>query len=406
MKTRNLLAATLLASAAWILTGLSGTAHAATKTWNGSGCTPGNGGCLWSNAANWDGGIVPITGDDVVMPALTTPVGATGSTIDIPNLALNSLQISGYATSANGTMFLEASDPSGLTINGNVTFTPGPSAPSGTYNALLLSLGGKVQLGGDSVFTNTRPASTSGSSFDLGGHTLTITAPGYTAQTFSLAGPISGSGTLTINLPEKTALFMNPANTYSGTTNIDTVDYVTTLLETGSNDAKMFGSSTINIGAKARVLFRGNGAVTIDNPIFITPPATSGTFLANQIDFWANTANVSYTVPKITLLGNARLGVNDSSHSVTVNLAGINANGHCVQYGDDNNKAANFTSGPASCSVAVAGQEKNAPKTPNTGIRLITSNPIFVAIATLVSSAAFVYLARRTSYSIYRRRSR
>ena len=60
---------------------------AATKTWS---ATPVSG--AWSNPANWDGGVAPVNGDDLVFPANSTIKATTN---DLNNLAVNSITFNG-----------------------------------------------------------------------------------------------------------------------------------------------------------------------------------------------------------------------------------------------------------------------------------------------------------------------
>src|SRR5579871_6537999 len=60
---------------------------AATRTWQGGG-----GNSLWSNGANWVGGIAPMPGDAVVFPS--TAVDFTPDA-DIPNLGLTQMGLDG-----------------------------------------------------------------------------------------------------------------------------------------------------------------------------------------------------------------------------------------------------------------------------------------------------------------------
>lgn len=236
----------------------------------------------------------------------------------------------------------------------------------------------------------------SGNSITLGGHVLTLTATSlYVGTTYSFDAKITGNGTFTVELPTTLALFLSNTNDYSGTTNLNTLDYATVL----GGLITAFGTSSINIGPSARVLFDADGAQTINNNISITPPTVTGTFLTNQIEFWARTTSVAYTVPHITLLGNARLGVNNLAGAVSVNLAGITTNNHCIQYGDENRDVSYFSNGPAACTVNVAAQ----PKAPDTGFSLIKNNPVVVAAVTTVTALGIALISRRLAKQTTRR---
>ena len=398
MKKSKLLMLAVLAASAWVLCGPSGSALAATRTWIGTDCPTTD--CLWSNSNNWQGGSIPANGDDVVIAGSAVSPDASYMTYnDIQNLTLNSLAVSGYSNSSNPQVLYVAiaasvSNTTPLTINGDITYTtPTAAAPSGWSKATGLDLDQDIVLGGNATFTQVRL----GDNLNLNGHALTylrtLADQGTSGTTVNFESLITGNGTLNINVPTTAALYMNSANTYSGTTNINTVDYVTSIdvIDTG-----IFGTSTINLSAQSRVLFSGNGSLTINNVINVTPPAVTGTFLDNQLEFWSSGGAVTYTVPNIRLLGNARFGINDGSGTTTVNLAGITTNGHCIQYGTDNFYASSFQNGPAACVVAVTTQ--NVPKAPDTGVRLLTTNPFVVALATLTCAAGLLASARYMSH--------
>ena len=392
MKIKKLIILSALLSVGILMRG--GNVFAATKTWIGTTCTASSD-CNWSTTGNWQGGVAPTTGDDVVINGSTTVKSTT--TQDITSLSIASLTTSGFDPITTGNGSVSLNNTAGLTVTGNITHNaPATAPPSGYTKQESLELNGAIILGANSIFTNITTSYSAGDSIALGGHTLTIVATSLYSDaqtTMSLDTPISGAGTVNYNIPTSVVLFLTNSNTYSGTTNINTVDYVTVL--GGMTNA--FGSSTINLSSSARLLFTSNGNQTVSNAINITPPTVTGTFLQNQIEFWAQSAAVTYTFPNITLLGNARFGVNDLSATVQVNLAGITTNGHCIQYGTDNNDAGNFTNGPAACIVNVAGTTPVVPKTPDTGFGLIKNNPVAVLAGTVTAAFGMYFISRRVS---------
>lgn len=395
MKKQALLgfAATLVASLATFLVLTGGQAFAATKTWVGTDCPATN--CNWSNTNNWVGGVAPVNGDDIVIDmSSSTPTSGNTTVNDITNLSVASITASGYDTAGGSKMMTITTTASPLTIGGNVTLnTPSTAAPGGYENAGKLFIDGNLILSGNATFTNAVPNNSS--TFALGGNTLTIASTSlYNTlgnSTINFDSVISGNGTVNIAVGSDLVLFMNNANTYTGTTNIQTADYISSL----GGGVGMFGTSTINLSASSRILFEGSGTVTIPNTINVTPPTVTGTFLTNQLEFWSNGSSVTFNAANIALLGNARFGINDSLGTVTVNLAGITANGHCVQYGTDNIQAGNFQNGPTACTVAVANNTTTTPAAPNTGFALLKSNPVAVAFGTLAAAAGVAYLGRR-----------
>jgi len=371
----------------------SGTSFAATKTWVGTDCPTTD--CYWSNGNNWQGGAAPVNGDDIVITSnAVTPDAFDGTLNDISNLSVKNIAVSGYAKSANSYMTISNTigNATALTITGNVTYVaPVVAAPSGWYAAERLAIDhNTITLGADSIFTQV--SFTASNTLNLNGHALTYirTLGDGAGTTVGLSPTITGNGTLNIDVPLTTALFMKGVNTYSGVTNINTVDYVNS---SDVPNVAMFGTSVVNLSSQGRILFEADGAQAINNTINVTPPTVSGTFLSNQLEFWSGSAAVTYTVPNLHLLGNARFGVNVINGAVTVNLAGIVVNGHCVQYGDGNGQAANFLNGPSACVVNVSG----TPATPNTGAQIVFGNPIVVGVLGLAAAATVVFLARRTA---------
>lgn len=398
MKTHKLLTLALLVGVAGAFFASPDKAFAATRTWIGTDCPATN--CNWSNTNNWQGGTVPVNGDDVVIVASFASPNSSESTLnDIANLSLASLSVSGYVQ-VDGSSVVVQNAPGNvtpLTLTGDVTYTaPTAAAPAGWFTARSLSLSHTaITLGDNSYFTQVKPDEID--TYNLGGHALTFRRTlgdnGTADSSTNFAPLITGSGTLNLEVPIESTLFMNGTNTYSGTTNITSADYVSTPLS--SPGIAMFGTSVVNLSGSARVLFKADGAQTISNQFNITPPSVTGTFLSNQLEFWANSAPVTYTVPNITLLGNARFGVNYAGGSVLVNLAGINANGHCVQYGNNNLQTEYFQNGPTACTVNVAEQITNAPDAPNTGLQRLSSNPLAIAAVATLATVALIYLARK-----------
>ena len=390
MNIKKLLVLSLLLAVGIFLKGDS--AFAATKTWVGTACTSSSD-CDWGTGSNWQGGSAPTNGDDIVFTASTSVDSVTNQ--DISSLTVNSITTAGYydvndSGSAVGNVGISVTNGNTLTLAGPVNHTLASSPPTGYAAQEILYLTGNVTLSDDVTMTNVRLGVTvDGDVITLGGHVLTYTiADTYSGDIINLTPKITGSGTFTVNMPITTMLYINNSNDYSGTTNLNSVDYVDSLngLTTG------FGTSTINLGANARILFGGDGAITINNPINITPPAVTGTFLSNQLEFWGETTTANYTVPHISLLGNARMGVNNVGGVVHVNLAGITTNGHCIQYGDENRDVEYFTNGPAACVVAVGTQK---PKVPDTGFGLLMNNPAVTIGGTFAAAGAIIAISRR-----------
>lgn len=91
----------------------TGTAHAATKTWDGGG---GDG--LWMTAANWDGDSLPGSGDDVVLDNTSVAGNYTVTLNGASAQTVRSVQV-GYSGNANTiTLSVSGNTTNVLTLNG------------------------------------------------------------------------------------------------------------------------------------------------------------------------------------------------------------------------------------------------------------------------------------------------
>ena len=174
-----------------VIASLSGASHAeaATRTWTGATDQK------WTTPGNWDGGVAPVPGDDLVFPA--------------GGLVLNTANTNDFA---GGTNFR------------SITFGGGNYAVSG--NRILLDIGIDFQVGsavslsipitlnGDHTWITNSISLTVAGGIDLNGHTLTINAGSIS----TIAAIISGTGAIIKNGAGQITL--SGANTYSGPTTI------------------------------------------------------------------------------------------------------------------------------------------------------------------------------------------
>src|SRR5260221_9608269 len=70
-------------------------ASAATRTWTGAG-----GSALWSSAANWDGGVAPKSGDDLVFAGQSTQNDLTGLSLASITVTAGAPVVSGNSVTA------------------------------------------------------------------------------------------------------------------------------------------------------------------------------------------------------------------------------------------------------------------------------------------------------------------
>lgn len=390
-RLRKLVPAAVLALTP-VLTFLApGIANAATITWTGGG-TDGN----WSTTANWSGGVIPASGDTVVIDNAAT--FTNGSDDDIANLNLAGLTFINDAS--GGTLNVTMSQP--LTISGPITQDStvttttdsiGTSGGGGTLtlgsNVTVTSSGGGLTLGAD------------GDTLDLGSNTLTFTDDGTHGSIVAVDANITGSGSVVFNGPV-TDYQLWGTNTYSGTTHVIATD----LPVDNANNTNAFGTSAITIENGGSVSFTYAADTTISNPITVTGTASGSP--VTSLNFGSTVAGVTLTVPNVTLNGSTRFANdNAAGTTLTVNLAGIQANGHCVEYlgyGNDatNGPANGFTNGPTGCilQAPVGNTQANTPKTPDTGFALAAAHPVETLALTVLGAAIIggaAYKLRATS---------
>lgn len=350
-----------------------GQAFAATKTWTAGGSDD-----YWSTSANWSPSGAPSNGDDLVFN-LTSP--NTGGINDISGLSIKTITSSG---TSNG--LFETEDP--LTITESIVNT-------GTHKAI--ELGAVLTLGGNVTVRGIGFNSGAGS-IALNGNTLTVldASPVNDHMIFSLSVPVTGNGGITFNSPQTNIQF-GAVNTYSGTTTVLANDGLLFSTGSGATPLNAFGTSSIIIGPDASIsadLSEVSSGATWSNPITIQQSSVGNNFWDfstnfNSLYFYG--LNGTINVPNITLLGSTRFG---ASSPTIVNLAGITANGHCIEYGRDNWSADRFQNGPAGCVVTAAG-----PATPDTGFEKLTSSPVAVMAVSTLTAGAAILLARRYSKS-------
>lgn len=396
-KYSKMLAMTLVLLGAWVVLGSSDKVFAANKVWDGTDCTASSD-CDWSTAGNWVGGVAPVDGDSVTIEGDTSVDSNTE--MDIVGLNLIGITTSGYTpdASGDGDVTIRITAGGGLSVQGEITHNVATDpAPSGYTKQKTLSLSGPLILDGDTATTDVLlQYETDGDDLNLNGHAFTYQlTEGSTGDTTAIRLQITGTGTLNVNIPTDVVLFLRSDNNYSGETNLNSLDYVTGI----SNVNPSFGTSDINVGPSARILFQANsGTISINNNITLDPPLVTGTFLNNQLEFWTNSGAVTYNVPNITLLGNARLGTLHNTGSVSVNLTGMATNGYCIQYGDNNDDANDFSGGPDACTVNV-GEQNDDPNAPDTGLMNITSNSALLGAIVLVISGALFFASRKLRFN-------
>ncbi len=367
----------VLATVAGVLSFSGGDVHAAAKTW-----TDTSGDHQFNTAANWNPVGVPANGDNLIF-------NNTGANSIAVTNNMTSLSVSGITIT--GTKPVTIITNNTLTVTGDITST-------NTDATTADSIAGSITLGADVTVTNVGLYEDVTGALTLGGHALTIkTDSVYEGSTIAIAQVIAGSGTFNIDVRPSVSLYLQPTNTYTGTTNIITGQATTQ----GANSSNtIFGGSSIVVSPSATLSLNAKGANwTFSNPISFQPAVVGDSgFLDSQLYIWADLPNSVINIPNITLNGDARFSLNALSAAGTVvNIAGIQANGHCVQYGDANNSdAGEFQNGPEACSI---GDDTTIPGVPNTGS--VAGRNYFAGIAAL--AVAGIGAAFGVKYKLARR---
>jgi autotransporter-associated beta strand protein len=194
----------------------STTTEAATRTWK---TVPVD--TFWSNPANWQEGVAPVNGDDLVFPQTPGPNAMVNTTANIEVRSIRFIgehTVSGqpFSIGEGGIAWGGSGNQSGMTVAVPVTLLVNQTWNLHNVLGLTFSAG-----------------------LALNGRTLTLEGP-VPSGTVRSTGVVSGSGTLIVN---SGGLSLENANTYAGQTiiNAGTVNV-------GHADALGIGDGTIANG--------------------------------------------------------------------------------------------------------------------------------------------------------------
>ena len=374
-----------------------GTALAAgpyTCTWTGGG-SDGN----FSTAGNWSGcnSSSPQAADNDILIFNNASLGSHGITDDVTGLNVASIEFQNNASGQGANIVIGSGK--NLTVNSAITqdstdTNTSNSIASTTANATL-TLGGNVTVSTSSGLT----LGDEGDTLALGGHTLNFveTAGSSGGRIVDISANMTGSSATVVYNGPNTEFQLYGTNTYSGTTTVTAGD----LLE-GSPSTNGFGTSAISVATAGSITFFATANRTISNAI--TVAGTTDNSFVTSLDF-STTSNspITYTVSGIVLSGNTRFANDEGSNGLmTINLAGITANGHCLEYlgGSNDGTAAgsDFQNGPAACIVTSAA---STPKAPNTGLARIAANPLVPIGSAILAAGAIALVAKKTSKRTY-----
>jgi hypothetical protein len=395
-KGRRYFAAAILIVAPLLSLVAPGVAHASgggTFTWSGDSGTGGN----WSTPGNWLLGAAPQSGDVGDTIIIDNSQNFTSESIDdIASLSLTSLQFENNS-GGDAVVTVILNDP--LSITGDITQA---GSDTGTNDVITNNgLTETLTVGGNVTVTSSAGGLTLGQSIAdnvaiTSGDTLSFTdnAAGIVSILDNITS-VSGSGTVTYN-GAHTTYELSGANTYAGTTNVQATGAAG--VEVLNTDP--FGTSTVDIANDNGLLNFFSGISTLTNTINVT--GSSSSTPNPSIQFNDTMSAGTFTLPNVVLAANSQF-VNNASPGLTVNLAGITANGFCLEYSGANGTATDeatntFTNGPTECSPSPGGSGGTSPSTPaptapDTGLALVAAHPAQTLAVSTVAATMILGIA-------------
>jgi autotransporter-associated beta strand protein len=168
----------LICAGAWLFVAGIEDAEAATRRWDGSI------GALWSDAANWEGDVAPVNGDDLVFPSGGANLANQN---DIVALQVNSVVFEGNYTVTGQPITLGVG---GLAVNASSTVTWGAETILSAVQTWAIPVGSSLIRSGRVDLNN------QALTFDVAG---SVSGPGDIIGTAPIVK--AGVGTLTFSVP-------------------------------------------------------------------------------------------------------------------------------------------------------------------------------------------------------------
>ncbi len=324
----------------------------ATKTWNGA--TSGN----WSSTASWVGGVVPVTGDAVV-------IGSTNNTTAFTATADLTVSIASLTLAGKGGQATTVAVTSGATVTVTGAVSLGTNTVIDGTGTMVVD--GAIS-GGGSITANSGVLQLSGTgSIASGGAVLSIGSTVASTLELNLSGGVT-TGAITISSANQT-LEIGP----QGSVTISAAESITsgTIMLSGGT---LTDASGVTIGSGATLTGNGTaGAITLSSG---TVTQSGGTLTLTSIT-GSGTVNGTITNAAITasggtltfagsLGGTSSLAISSSSTS-TLNITGtvtsapiaISSNKQTLQIGATGNLTINGAESITSGTITLAGGTLN-----------------------------------------------
>lgn len=328
--------AVFAASLAAAVTLTTGSAAAATRTWDGGGSDD-----KLSTAENWTGDTAPGNGDSIVLPYNVIFSGCSDST---PDLALDNDLDAGTVTLAGITATGVRPDGCAATISitGNTIVTSGNilgNDQEATYPRLVVGV--PITASGNLAVASVR----STSSLAIGGNSVEVKSSAFD-------GGVSGSGTLTISgfigggsggggcsataTPQP---FAGDSSSFSGGIQIIDGGYVSITART--NDMTRSASGVSLNGGSLGILADNGQNLTYDKPITLADGSLAGYQLTDD-DCNSPTANTKATLSG-TVTASAAIEV--SLNRLDIHFAGTVTNKENLQLAEGQSGSLTFADG-------------------------------------------------------------